>query len=242
MHRYFAYILSFLPSLIFCLRVLPLKQAIKVPIFIHKLKYFYSAGKISIACENIQFGMIKLGFHLVPLYRDTGVLIQNNGTLVFRGRCVIGSGSSLSIGDSGILILGTNFGASSDFRLVCNHKIEFGSNVLFGYECLVLDNDLHSLSDMYGNHTKAYGPICIGDNNWFGARCIILKNTKTPSFWTIAAGSYLTKSYLESGSYKVVGGHSKLKILKEGVYRDPNNDIIIYNNDNNNNNCDMECC
>ena len=128
----------------------------------------------------------------------------------------------------GQLIFGEYFGASAEFRLVCNHSVTFGSNNLFGYECLVMDNDLHQLTNIRGYKTKAYGPVKVGDYNWFGARCTLLKNTTTPSYCTVAAGSILAKSYFYLGEYKVIGGNADLRILKSDVYRDPDNDDIIF--------------
>ena len=40
-----------------------------------------------------------------------------------------------------------------------------------------------------------YGAIKIGDNNWIGQNVIVLKNTITPRFTTIAAGSVVSGEY-----------------------------------------------
>ena len=226
MQKYLIYIHSLIPSLIFCLRILPFSQAIKIPILIHKIKIRSLKGKFRIETENISIGMIKLGFNLVPLYRDTGIMIQNNGVILFKGKCAIGSGSSISVGKKGTLSFGENFGASAEFRLSCVHRIKFQKNVLIGYECLIMDNDMHRLTSKSGNLIKGYAPIEIGDNNWIGARCTILKSTETPSFCTVAAGSTLSKSYNYFGEYKIIGGNSSIKILGDGLYRDFKNDLI----------------
>lgn len=227
MQKYWKYIFSLVPSFYFCLRVLPFSQAIKIPILVHKIKIYSLKGKVRIETNHISLGMIKLGFNLVPLYRDTGIMIQNNGIIIFKGKCTIGSGSSLSVEKNGLLIFGENFGASAEFRLTCNNRINFNKNVLFGYECLVMDNDLHRLTYLNGKSRKGFAPINIGEYNWFGARCTILKNTETPSYCTIAACSILSKSYSNIGEYKVLGINGGMRVLKDGVYRDPENDSIF---------------
>lgn len=227
MRKYISYFLSILPSFIFCLRVLPFSQALKLPILLHNPKLYSVKGVFIINTNCVKFGMIKLGFNLVPLYKDTGIMIQNDGRIEFNGNCNIGSGSSLSVGKSGVLSFGEFFGASANFRLACIDSIKFGKNVLFGYECLIIDNDMHALTSLNGDKQKGYAPIVIGENNWIGARCTILKNTITPSYCTIAAGSLLSTTYLKLGEYNVIGSQSSIRVLKEGLYRDPNSDIIL---------------
>lgn len=94
--------------------------------------------------------MIKMGFNLVPLYRDTGIMIQNDGIVKFEGKCTIGSGSSISVSHKGMLSFGKRFGASAEFHLACYNEVVFRDNVLIGYECLMMDNDMHSLKYVNG--------------------------------------------------------------------------------------------
>ena len=52
---------TFLFSIPFCLRHLPLRQAVKLPIWVYKPKYRSQKGQFVIDCPNIRYGMIRLG-------------------------------------------------------------------------------------------------------------------------------------------------------------------------------------
>lgn len=227
MHKYFHYITSLFPSFIFCLRVLPFRQAIKCPILIHKANLLSCKGRFLITSPNIKFGMIKMGFNLVPLYKDTGIMIQNDGIVKFEGKYTIGSGSSISVSHKGMLSFGKRFGASAEFHLACYNEVVFRDNVLIGYECLMMDNDMHSLKYVNGGgKNKAYGPILINNDTWIGARVTILKNTVTPTKCVIAAGTIVSGDITSLGENCVVSSTGKVRVIKNGVYRDSFDDSI----------------
>ena len=82
----------------------------------------------------VSFGMIKCGFNSVSLYPNTGINIKihKQGKIIFKGKCMIGNASAISIGDRGIVIFGNNFIATVSLRLTSHHRIEFKENVLMG--------------------------------------------------------------------------------------------------------------
>ena len=73
---------------------------------------------------------------------------------------------------------------------------------------------------------KSYGPISIGSCCWIGYHCTILKNTQLPSYTVVASSSLVNKKYNISEKSLIVGQPAKM--LKNDVYRDPDDDIIEY--------------
>lgn len=214
-------------TLFFNLKYLPLKQAIKLPILLYKPKFIKCKGKIIIDSNTVSTGMIKLGFNRAHAYPHSGITFENNGgTIVFKGNALIGNNSSLCIGPNGEVAFGNNFNATTTFKLVCWYKIDFDSNVRFGWDNMILDTNFHRLKMMNGGWAnKGYGSIHIGHDNWIASKCIILANTETQPYTVVATNSLLQKKY--DISYILLGG-SPAKIIKEGVYRDIFDDRIDY--------------
>ena len=171
--------------------------------------------------------MIKLGFNHAHAYPHSGIVFENyGGTIVFKGRCVIGNNSSISVGPTANLQIGDNFNATTTFRLICWYNINFDYNVRFGWDNLVLDTSFHRLKTRNGDWAnKGYGNIYIGHDNWIATRCIILAGTETQPYTVVATNSLLQKRY--DKSYVLLGG-SPAKIIKEGIYRDLSDDNIEY--------------
>ncbi|WP_146113776.1 hypothetical protein [Sphingobacterium gobiense] len=164
-------------------------------------------------------GIIQLGFPTVLIYPSQGIIFENPGGVCrFKGRCCIGNSSAVSIGENGVLTFGKEFSASATLKLVCYHYTSFGDNVRVRWENLFSDTDFHTLSRLNGKSTKGYRSIRIGNNNWFGCKSTILKNTYTPNYCVIASNSLLNNNYSYSNPI-LIGGNPCAKIV-EGLYRD----------------------
>lgn len=70
--------------------------------------------------------MIRLGVFGVSIYPPKGIMFQNRGIIIFKGRCSIGNDSYISIGKSGCLVLGDGFQATTSLKIACYDNIEFG--------------------------------------------------------------------------------------------------------------------
>ena len=221
-------ILRCLPQTIyFNFRYFPFKQAWKIPVILYKPKFIACKGKVVLEAEHITLGMIKLGFNQAHAYPHSGIVWENNGgTIVFKGKALIGNNSSLCVGPNAQVTFGDNFNATTTFKLVCWNKIVFDYNVRFGWDNLVLDTSFHRLKYLDGGYaSKGYGTINIAHDAWVATKCIILANTETQPYTVVATNSLLQKKY--NSSFVLLGG-SPAKIIKEGIYRDLNDDRIVY--------------
>jgi acetyltransferase-like isoleucine patch superfamily enzyme len=210
-------------SIYFNFHYLPLKQAIRLPILLYKPCLLKTQGEIKIETPQVKVGMIRLGLDIVSLYYPNnrcGIIIDNNGgTIVFKGKGRIGSGSAISIGPHGRLELGDNFSVSANFKIVSYNKILIGANFSGAWEVIIMDTDFHQTVTLEnGKRSQINGEIRIGNNNWFGIRTLILKRTQTPDYCIVLATTVLNKK-VEYDPYCMIGGNP-VELKKNGIYRD----------------------
>lgn len=223
---------SILKTIYFNFRYLPFSQAYKLPIILYKPHFGKLKGKI---CINgpIKTGMICLGRHLVSLYPNNGIVIENHGgTIIFNGKCSIGNNSFVCVGPKAKVIFGDHFYATSSLKLASYYHIEFNNNVLCGWNCLFADTDFHKLTTLNqtNNTSKPYDKIAIGNNCWFAMNNTILKGTVLSDHTIIGSQSLLNKDYSDYGYCMLAGQPATLK--KRGIYLDRENDHINYYLDN----------
>lgn len=204
---------------------LPFKQAIKFPILVKKGHFYEMKGKIIIDAP-VRFGMIKLGNFGGHMYPNNGIhWTQWGGTIIFKGSCRINNNSFIVQGKDSTIIFGDKFCASTSLKLISFKHIEFGRYVRVGFDVTFMDSNFHPLYDMKKEKfKKAYGPIKIGDNNWFGMECRVMHSVTTPEHCIFGLGSVLTRG-TEYESYCVHGG-TPLRVLTRDVMRVEGQDRI----------------
>lgn len=218
---------SILHTIYFNLKYLPFHQAIKLPILLYKPRLLRLAGSIKIEAENIKFGMIQLGRNIVSFYPNSGITIENEGNIVFKGISKICSGGCLSVKKNANLTIGNNFMATAELKLACYSAITICDNVLIGWETKIFDTDFHRLTYIDSEIQKqSYGAIHIGSNVWIANDCQIMKNTTIPDYCVVGTRSTLMKKY-NVPLYSLIAG-TPAKLIRTGCWLDRNNMQIAY--------------
>lgn len=221
---------ALIPSLIFCFKKLPLRQAWKCPILLYKSKLINTSGKF-ILNSKAKFGLVQLGRNRVCIYPNSGIVIDNNGTIIFNGRASIGNASALSVGKTGVLEIGSDVFVTCALKLACYKSIKLENNVLVGWNCMFVDTDFHKLkfkSTKAGNYL-GYGEIVVGKGTWIANGCKIYKNTSIPPNCVVGADTIL-HSKIDCDENTLITNQLSLRYPKAGVYRDPTDDTINYVN------------
>lgn len=215
---------NIIPILCFNFRKLPLRQAIKLPILLYNPKIDGLKGKIRIESDNIEFGMIQLGKVNAGMYRNNGIIIQLSGSIIFKGKCDIGSNTLLSVGEKGYLEIGKNFMCNSGSRIICYHNVVFEDFCNIGWDVQILDTDFHSIKNiMTGKKLKPYSSIYISKYCWISNSCFINKGTKLPPNTIVSSGSLVNKKF-KCEENSIIGGNPAT-VMVEGCYcRDRNDD------------------
>lgn len=199
----FDILLSIPKTIYFNFKYLPFKQAYKLPIWVSYDCYCKAyKGAIELP-KKINFAMIRIGFHGVAILDknvQTKIIIEKGSKIYFKGTAHIGKGSKVVLhNNKSQVIFGDNFTISSASTINCYKKIEFGRNVLFSWDCLVMDDDTHCIIDKNNQLMNPAKGIILGNNVWIGCRTMILKGSIIPDNCVIGANTIITgKEYKEN--------------------------------------------
>lgn len=214
------HIFSIPKTIWFNFHYLPFKQACLFPIFCYNVRLRKAQGTIQILTDEIKTGMIALGPDIVGLYPDAGVIWENAGQIIFRGKTRIGNSCAICVGRNGVLDLGNNFVTNAATKIVCAYRIKIAENACLGWEILLMDTAFHRIKGMDGKlKGKGYAEIELGRDNWLGAKCMLLPGAKTPDYCVMGAGSFLNKDISHFPSHIMVAGNP-VEIKVKDVWRD----------------------
>lgn len=212
----FKYIFGLPKSLYVNLRLLPLTQAIKLPIIVSsKTKIISLQGRV--ALKKVKTGIVRIGFggaeHID--YRYNRTILKIDGIAAFEGRAKIGVGSKLLIDKGAVFQAGERLGITGDTMILCSQKITIGNNARISWQNIIMDTDQHPVFDTDNNIINHSTEIVIGNNVWIGARCFILKNSVIGDGCIVAANSTITKNF-DGITHSVIGGNGA-KVLKTDI-------------------------
>ena len=211
--KLFRYIFSLPKSIYVNLRLLPLKEAIFLPIIVsNKTKLLSLSGRVNL--KKVKTGIVRIGFTGADMidYSHHRTMLQIDGELNIKSKVKIGKGSKLIV--SGTLNLGENFITTGNTTIICENKITIGNNTMFSWESIVMDTDQHKIFDNENNQINKEGEVQIGNNVWVGARSFILKNSSIEDGCIIGANTTLSRSFKNQNT--IIAG-SPPKIIKHDV-------------------------
>lgn len=190
-------LINYIYSLYFCLRYLPFKQAIKVPILVRPFLKIGELHRGSIILEgSIYRAMVSWGFDGVEgrVIKRCYVSIHNGGKLILRGNTIFLKGTGIVI-DSAKISIGENFLCNCDsFLCATRHNITIGNDCLFGWNVQLNTTDGHA-TYVNGILNEASAPITIGNHVWIGADNLIFKRSVIPDGCIVAQRSLVSKSF-----------------------------------------------
>lgn len=183
-------------SLLFCLRYLPVRQAIKVPILIWPPIIIGELHKGSIILNGkIKRSMIVWGFMGSEgrAKSKTRISIHSSGKLILGSGITIARGTSIII-DKGEISIGDNFFCNSDCFFSCNSRINIGTNNMYGWNINFNTTDGHHVYEN-GIIKPNNGPISIGNHVWIGSYCNLAKNVVIADGCVISQKSLLLNKF-----------------------------------------------
>lgn len=189
-------------------RLLPIRQAIKLPIVIcGKFRIVKLCGRIIIDADNIIPGMIKIGTQGSDMFPKNECVISLEGAIRFLGSFVIGTGSSLISKNNSVMEFGNNTILGAHNLVFCEKKIKLGEDFLSSWNCQIMDTDTHRIIDMMTCTVReSQVNVCTGEHVWIGNGVTINKGTTLPSNSIVASRSLCNKNYSEFGEYCVFAG------------------------------------
>lgn len=207
-------------TIYFNFKMLPFKQAKKLPLlFYGKVRFTGLNGKI-IFKESIKFGIVGFGqkYELMSVSKGNAQLTLN-GTFIIGGNIQFGIDFFVYIDQNAILEMEQMSSLGNSGKIICFNNIHFGKYARVGYESQIIDTNFHKMVDLktnvIGDITK---PIKIGNYNYIGNRVSLMKGTTTPDYCTVTSNSVLTKDYSLLGENIMIGG-IPAKLLKTDIKR-----------------------
>ncbi len=214
-------ILISLPKTIyFNFKVLPFNKAIKLPFFIQndvELGNLYK-GCIFINDEIEKF-MVKIGIRWkhdgVPELGKTRMDFAKNSKLIFRKNVEIACGTTIKIGKNATIAFGEDFFCNKNCNIVSEERIEFGDEVLIGWNVSIRDND-------GGNHCiikngivkENKKKITVGNHVWICACVSLLKGIEIPDNCVVAYNSCVNKQFVKENT--LIAGYPA-KVIEERI-------------------------
>ena len=209
------YLLFFykLYSLLFCLRYLPFRQAIRIPVLIHpdvKIGKMYR-GAIRFRGE-IKPSMLVLGFpgtegrsnfRSLLSINQNGALIVGNGVTMIRGTRIMIIKGTMSIG--------CNYCCNGDCSFCCTTNITIGDDNICGWNTHFNTFEGHKTYEN-GQARPIEGDIVIGSHVWIASYSNIAKNAYIANDCVVAQNSLVNKSFEKPRC--LIGG-IPAKVLKE---------------------------
>lgn len=214
------YLLALPRSICFNLRMLPLRQAWRLPILVsHRTKVENLSGKMMMLADKPRIGLVKVGFNIYQHtdFRFDRTRLNLRGQWVVNGECAVGTGACLNIGESGVLTFGDNVSIGPKTLIICHKGITFGSHNQTSWCCTLMDTDQHRLVNDQGNCCNEDRPIQFADGVWLGCHVIVTKGTSLAPHTTVGAGSVLHGRYDEP--HTILAGNPA-QVVKRGVTRE----------------------
>jgi len=199
-------------------KMLPLTQAVKLPIFVYGKMQFRSMKGIIEIEGKVYTGMIKIGRN--RSYVTTSIQLSTwiiDGKIIFHGTVNFYYGSYLLVAPNAVLTIGrkTSLG---NVKLICFQSITIGENVRFAWECQLMDTSFHYLEQENGEIQPLTESITIGSYTWIGNRSSITKGAIIPTYSIITSNSVVNKDMSSYGTCCLFAGQPA-KFKKNGIKR-----------------------
>lgn len=202
-------------------RSLPLSMAVRFPIFVYGCPNIYSlSGKIIFQCP-LKTGMVKFNYSASGAPQNMSVQseILNQGTIIFNGGGMIGTGNKLRIGFGAVLELGRGVKITDACNISCLKKIVIGDNSWIVHRSQVMDTNFHFIADFNsGEILPLKKEIFIGKHCWICNSSTIMGGGKLPDYSIVAGGSLVNCDYSGYEKATLFAG-TPAKPIKSGYSR-----------------------
>lgn len=202
-------------------RSLPLPQAFLLPIWVYGRPRFYSlSGSIRIRGAvrpgMIQFNPVRSGS---PSVQSLQSELQNDGTIIFEGKGIIGTGTRIFVNTSAVLTIGDDFKIADMVNIGCMRSISIGKLARIPHRCQIFDSNYHYLANFNKRAVpdRTY-PIKIGQGCWLGNSSTVSGGASIPDFTIVCSNSLVNKSINDIPTHSLIGG-IPAKLLTTGIKR-----------------------
>lgn len=199
----------------------PLRQAVHFPVFIFgwpKLLSQYGRMECVGTCKT---GMVRINLSIggSPQNAVSNTELEIWGKVLFRGRCVIGSGNKIIVGYDAVLDMGEDTKIMNLCNLSAYAGIRLGAQSWIVHRCQVLDTNFHYIADFkHAIVKKQAHPIVIGDYCWICNSSTVTGGAIIPDKTIVASNSLVNKNMSDIPEESIIGG-IPAKLVSTGYRR-----------------------
>lgn len=216
----FRKIRQYAKTVFFNFRHLPYNQAKHLPIYIGANVEVDVKGKVivegPVSREMIILGSVK-GSRGVPGRKESYLLVDEQATLRFHGKCRIVEGFTLRLDGKAEVSLGNLFRANKNWECYMRSKLTIGDGVRMGWNVHIRDCDGGRILNEKGEVTNSPRPITIGSHCWIASYATIMKGVTLPDDTVVSFRSLVTKPFTLTNT--IIAG-IPAKVVKENSYWD----------------------
>ena len=201
--------INWLKTIYYNFRILPLHQALRIPIIIGYNVKVNKLGNINLNTQASP-GLISISVIKIDGWESNAekTIISNYGSINIAGRVKIHPGVRLVVYPQAELVLGNRVLLGSMTKLICCKSIKMGSDVRISWNCQVFDSDLHFLiNKKKGKIHERTKPVTIGSNTFVGNNVTIGKGTQLAKGTVISCCSKVNGDFSQGGEGQLLTGN-----------------------------------
>ena len=216
--------LNLVVTLYFNFKVLPFRQAIKLPFHLYGKIYIHSLrGQVCINSPHITSGMIKIGYRWWDLFPVSLLPTQIwiDGKIIFGYNVIVSGGVGLFVQHKdATLLIGNKCLLGGGTLLKSLDVLEIGDYTRITGNCTIMNSNMHYVKNIdNGIVKKPWGKIVIGKYCWINGGTVVTKGTVIPDYSIVARNSFLNKDYSTFGESNLFIVGSPAKVTSARVER-----------------------
>lgn len=225
--------INWIRTLYFNFRLLPYRQAKQLPFFIYGKPAFNSlCGKVVFKCP-ISRGMVKINEQKIfaPSLQTLNTQINLCGTLIIRGKTMIGCGNKIIVAKGAVLDLGANTKITDFCNIDCWTNITIGDGSTIAHRSQIMDSNHHFVVNINKRIiANNMVPISIGKETWVCNSTTITGGAKIPNHCIVGSNSLVNKDFSKEGDTCLIAG-MPAKVITKGIFRiyDQDNEDMLIN-------------
>lgn len=159
---------------------------------------------------------VKLGFggseHIIPNSYGLVDIRSNESRIIFKGPALLARGSSLRVA-GGCVTFGRNFMTNRNCVISSSYRMDFGDDVLVGWNCSFRDTDGHTVI-RDGEAAERHKRVSVGNHTWICSFSDLQKGAEVGNDCVVSWRSCVTKAI--EGDHLLIGG-LPAKALRDGI-------------------------
>lgn len=213
--------INWIRTLYFNFRLLRYNEARLLPFYIYGKPAFNSlSGRVIFKCP-VSRGMVRINEQKIfaPSLQTLNSQINLCGTLIIRGRTMIGCGNKILVANGALLDLGACTKITDFCNIDCWTTIVIGEGSTIAHRCQVMDSNHHFVVNMTKKIiAKNMKPVIIGRHTWICNSSTITGGAKVPDYSIVGSHSLVNKDFSDEEGTCLIAG-IPAKMITKGVFR-----------------------